>query len=68
MARVLGYGGLANTNGARDFSGKAEREAVTDTEDKLIRLASEFIIEDFADDFVSAVVRVYNSVRVRVFA
>ncbi len=22
MARVLGYGGLANTNGARDFSGK----------------------------------------------
>jgi hypothetical protein len=24
MARVLGYGGLANTNGTRDFSGKAE--------------------------------------------
>ena len=24
MARVLGYGGIANTNGARDFSGKAE--------------------------------------------
>lgn len=23
MAVVLGYGGLANTNGARDFSGKA---------------------------------------------
>lgn len=23
MARKLGYGGLANTNGARDFSGKA---------------------------------------------
>ena len=22
MARVLGYGGLANTNGARNFSGK----------------------------------------------
>ena len=22
MARVLGYGGIANTNGARDFSGK----------------------------------------------
>lgn len=22
MARVLGYGGVANTNGARDFSGK----------------------------------------------
>lgn len=26
MARVLGYGGIANTNGARDFSGKAEAE------------------------------------------
>ncbi len=24
MARVLGYGGIANTNGARNFSGKAE--------------------------------------------
>lgn len=24
MAVVLGYGGLANTNGARDFSGKVE--------------------------------------------
>ncbi len=23
MARVLGYGGLGNTNGARDFSNKA---------------------------------------------
>jgi hypothetical protein len=23
VARVLGYGGIANTNGARDFSGKA---------------------------------------------
>jgi hypothetical protein len=22
MARVLGYGGIANTNGVRDFSGK----------------------------------------------
>lgn len=27
MARVLGYGGLGNTNGARDFSGKAEADA-----------------------------------------
>lgn len=26
MARRLGYGGVANTNGARDFSGKAEAE------------------------------------------
>lgn len=24
MARVLGYGGLANTNGARTFTGKEE--------------------------------------------
>ena len=24
MAKVLGYGGLANTNGARDFSTKVE--------------------------------------------
>lgn len=24
MARKLGYGGVANTNGARDFSGKVE--------------------------------------------
>ena len=24
MARVLAYGGIANTNGARNFSGKAE--------------------------------------------
>ena len=24
MARQLGYGGIANTNGIRDFSGKAE--------------------------------------------
>ncbi len=24
MAKALGYGGLGNTNGARDFSGKAE--------------------------------------------
>ena len=28
MARVLGYGGIANTNGARSFSGKTEAEAV----------------------------------------
>ena len=28
MARVLGYGGIANTNGARDFSGKAEAAGV----------------------------------------
>lgn len=27
MARVLGYGGIANSNGARDFSGKEEAEA-----------------------------------------
>jgi hypothetical protein len=30
MARVLGYGGLANTNGTRDFSGK-EETVVADT-------------------------------------
>lgn len=28
MARVLGYGGVANTNGARDFTGKEEAEIV----------------------------------------
>lgn len=28
MAARLGYGGLANTNGARDFSGKEEAEVV----------------------------------------
>ena len=28
MARVLGYGGIANTNGARSFSGKTEAEVV----------------------------------------
>lgn len=28
MAVRLGYGGLANTNGARDFSGKTTAEAV----------------------------------------
>ncbi len=27
MARVLGYGGVANTNGARDFSTKVEQVA-----------------------------------------
>lgn len=26
MARVLGYGGIANTNGARDFSSKTPAE------------------------------------------
>lgn len=26
--RVLGYGGIANTNGARDFSGKTEAVGV----------------------------------------
>ena len=30
MARVLGYGGVANTNGLRDFSGKAEAETGVD--------------------------------------
>lgn len=29
MARKLGYGGLANTNGARTFTGKAEAEPET---------------------------------------
>jgi hypothetical protein len=29
MARVLGYGGIANTNGARDFSGKTESVGVS---------------------------------------
>ncbi len=28
MARVLGFGGIANTNGARDFSGKTESVGV----------------------------------------
>jgi hypothetical protein len=28
MSRVLGYGGIANTNGARDFSGKTEAVGV----------------------------------------
>ena len=39
MARVLGYGGLANTNGARDFSGKVEAaiEAVVSSLYILIR-------------------------------
>lgn len=35
MARVLGYGGLANTNGARTFSGKAA--ASTDNFDDRLR-------------------------------
>ena len=29
MARVFGYGGLANTNGARSLSGKEESVAVS---------------------------------------
>lgn len=29
MARVLGYGGIANTNGARDFSTKVEAVGIT---------------------------------------
>ncbi|KKM07983.1 hypothetical protein LCGC14_1728450 [marine sediment metagenome] len=29
MTRVLGYGGIANTNGARDFSGKTEAVGVS---------------------------------------
>ena len=33
MARVLGYGGLGNTNGLRDFSGKAEAEEEDDMPD-----------------------------------
>lgn len=28
MSRKLGYGGLANTNGARSFAGKKEEEDV----------------------------------------
>ena len=28
MARVLGYGGIANTNGARNFSGKVEAAGI----------------------------------------
>ena len=31
MAKKLGYGGLANTNGARDFSGKTEAAPVADS-------------------------------------
>ena len=29
MTRVLGYGGIANTNGARSFSGKTESVGVS---------------------------------------
>jgi len=29
MAKKLGYGGVANTNGARDFSGKTPAAAPT---------------------------------------
>ena len=29
MARVLGFGGIANTNGARSFSGKTESVGVS---------------------------------------
>ena len=43
MARVLGFGGLANTNGARDFSGKAESAAVDD-DDRLIQRNHEFCL------------------------
>ena len=31
MARVLGYGGLANTNGARSFAGKVEAAVLDDS-------------------------------------
>lgn len=36
MPKKLGYGGIANTNGARDFSGKTEAEVpeVTDQRQK----------------------------------
>ena len=37
MARQLGYGGLANTNGARDFSGKVEAEIVPVTYRHMMR-------------------------------
>lgn len=31
MARVLGYGGIANTNGTRSFAGKSESAGPTRT-------------------------------------
>lgn len=34
MAKTLGYGGIANTNGARDFTGKAAASG-----DELVALA-----------------------------
>lgn len=37
MARVNGYGGLANTNSARDFSGKVETVPVLQTGSRRIR-------------------------------
>lgn len=40
MARVLGYGGIANTNGARDFSTKVAAEVTTGG--KIINIASRF--------------------------
>ncbi len=42
MAVVLGYGGLANTNGARDFSGKVEA-AVVDVSRSRVRFFSAMV-------------------------
>ena len=42
MARVNGYGGLGNTNGARNFAGKV-LAIIADLGDKLIRVGVTFV-------------------------
>lgn len=39
MARVLGYGGIGNSNGARDFSGKSEAAPVAATNRSVLAIA-----------------------------
>jgi len=42
MARVLGYGGMLNTNGARNFAGKVASTAVASVE-----IAKQLILRSF---------------------
>ena len=50
MARVLGYGGLANTNGARSFSGKEAavggfgKLVTIDTIDRIVEVLGGFTL------------------------
>lgn len=45
MAKVLGYGGVANTNGARSFAGKAAAAVEAAAVVRPIRSAG-FMVED----------------------